>query len=115
MKTTLLEIPVAEELRDEAAEICEELGISLPAAIQLFLKRLVLVKGIPFPMKMPKRDYKAEQAVQAARKLSEEAARNGTANMTMEEIDAEIAIVRAERYARAKRAEAELNNRTNKT
>ena len=35
METTLLEIPVAEELRDEAAEICEELGIGLPAAIQL--------------------------------------------------------------------------------
>lgn len=40
----------------------------------------------------------AEKALAAMKQLSDNAQKNGTANMTMEEIDAEIALVRQERY-----------------
>ena len=45
---TVLEIQVLEDLRDKGSEICARFGISLPAAIRLFMKRMVIENGIPF-------------------------------------------------------------------
>ena len=62
----------------------------------MFLKRMELVDDFPFAVTLPKRIYKCERAVRAMKDLSDAAARNGTANMTLEEINAEIAAARAE-------------------
>lgn len=97
---TMLEIPMPQDLRDKAFAVCEVLGIDIQTAICMFLKRMVLVDDFPFAATLPKRIYKCERAVRAMKDLSDAAARNGTANMTLEEINAEIAAVRAELAAR---------------
>ena len=48
-------------------------------------------------MTLPKQDYRADRAVRAMRAISDEAQRNGTAEMTLDEINAEIAASRTER------------------
>lgn len=97
MATSVMQVRVDDELKIQAGAICEELGIDLPTAIRMFMKRVVLQKGIPFSMTLPKKPYNGYKGVLAMRQLSEEAARNGTAEMTLEEINEEIAAARRER------------------
>lgn len=97
MATTVMQVRVDEELKERAAAICDNLGIDLPTAIRIFLKRTVLLNGIPFSMTLPRQAYKADRALRAMYSLGEESKRNGTADMSLEEINAEIAAARKER------------------
>ncbi len=97
MATSLLQIRVDDKLKDEAAQIFENLGIDTSTAIRMFLKRTVIENGIPFGMTLPKAPYKAERGYQAMIALSESARINGTSEMTLEEINAEIEASRKER------------------
>ena len=53
-----------------------------------------MVNGVPFDMTLPKSDYKAERAASALQELSNAAMANGTSEMSLEEINAEIEAVR---------------------
>lgn len=97
MASSLIQIRLDDELKSEACALYEALGIDLPTAVRMFIKRSVMVKGIPFSMTLPKQEYKAERAVRAMREISEEASKNGVADMTLEEIEDEIATVRREK------------------
>ena len=54
MATSVMQFRVDEELKAQASEVCEELGIDLPTALRMFMKRTVAENGIPFDMKLPK-------------------------------------------------------------
>lgn len=97
MATSVMQVRVDDDLRAQAAAVYEELGIDLPTAIRMFLKRSVAVNGVPFSMTLPKREYETERAIRAMRSLSDAARQNGTADMSLEEINGEIAASRAER------------------
>lgn len=97
MATSVMQIRVDDELKQEASILYEKLGIDLSTAVRMFLKRSVMENGIPFSMVIPREESRAAQAVLAMRQLSEEAQRNGTADMTLDEINAEINEVRAGR------------------
>jgi DNA-damage-inducible protein J len=97
MSTSVMQFRVDDELKAQATEICENLGLDLPTALRMFMKRTVMVNGIPFNMTLPQKDYKADRAVRALHELSDAARENGTADMTLEEINAEIDAARAER------------------
>ena len=76
MATSVMQVRVDEDLRAKAAAVYDELGIDLPTAIRMFLKR------------------------RAVKSLSEAAQQNGTADMSLDEINAEIAASRADRASR---------------
>ena len=80
MANGLLQLRIDDTLRKEASDVYSQLGLDLPTAIRMFLTRSVQVRGIPFSMILPEEDYKATAAV---------------ADMTLEEINAEIAAVRS--------------------
>lgn len=107
MANTLMQFRVDEELKAQAAAVCEGLGIDLPTALRIFMKRTVIANGIPFSMTLPREDYKCSRAVRAMHAQGEAAKKNGTADMTLEEINAEIAAARAEREALKKDRVAE--------
>lgn len=90
MANSLIQLRIDEQLKTEATDIYEKLGLDLPTAIRIFLTRSVQEQGIPFDMTLKSNGYKAEAAVRAMRELSREAEKNGTANMTLDEINAEI-------------------------
>lgn len=100
MASSVMQVRIDDELKAQAAAVYDELGLDLPTAIRMFLKRSVMVGGVPFSMTLPKQDYKAERAVSAMQSLSDTAQKNGTAGMTLDEINAEIAAARADRAAR---------------
>lgn len=97
MASSLVQIRLDDELKSEACELYEALGIDLPTAVRMFIKRSVMVKGIPFSMTLPEETYKAERAVRAMKEISMEAKASGTADLTLDEINAEIDAVRQER------------------
>ena len=97
MATTLVQFRIDDELKNQASAVYDALGIDLSTAVRMFLKRSVMVNGIPFNMTLPKSDYKAERAVRALRELSSAAMKNGTSEMTLEEINAEIDAVRGKK------------------
>ena len=94
MATTLVQVRIDDELKNQATAVYDALGIDLSTAVRMFLKRSVMVNGVPFYMTLPKKDYKAERAVRALQELSNAAVENGTSEMTLEEINAEINAVR---------------------
>lgn len=94
--TSLVQIRVDSTLKEQASKLYEDLGIDLSTAIRMFLKRSVLVNGVPFSMTLPKEDYKAERALRAMQEISEASERNGLADMSLDEINAEIDATRKE-------------------
>ena len=97
MATSVTQLRIDEDLKNQATAIFEELGLDLPTAVRMLLKRTVIQNGIPFSMTLPKQEYKAARAVRAMQQLSEEAGENGTADLTLDEINAEIKAARRER------------------
>lgn len=93
MANSLVQVRVDEQLKEDVTNIYEELGMDLPTAIRIFLKRSVQEKGIPFGMKLAdiQRDNKAVSAMQ---RMSQAAEDNGIADMSLEEINQEIQAVR---------------------
>lgn len=52
-KTTNLSVKVEEELKEQAEVVLGHLGIPLSNAINIFLKQVVVHKGLPFEVKVP--------------------------------------------------------------
>lgn len=92
MANTLVQFRTEETTRVKAANICEKLGIDLPTYMRMCISRLVSENGIPFSMKLDEAsENKGIRAMKAASRIAEE---NGISDMTLEEINAEIAEAR---------------------
>lgn len=94
MATTLVQVRVDDKLKEQATAVYDALGIDLSTAVRMFLKRSIMVNGVPFNMTLPKSDFKAEKAARALQELSNSALDNGTSELTLDEINAEIDAVR---------------------
>ena len=53
-KTANVFTRVDPELKEQAESILDDLGISMSTAMGVFLKQIVLQKGLPFDIKLPK-------------------------------------------------------------
>lgn len=93
----IVQFRIDDELKIQAASVYEKLGIDLSSAIRMFLKRSVMVNGIPFSMILDEVSYNPEAATKAMRNMNESARRNGSSEMTLDEINAEISAYRKER------------------
>ena len=101
-----IQLRVDDQVKKEATEIFEELGLDLSTAIRMFLKRSIAVGGVPFGMQKmfvyeSPTEYRSNKILASIMSMNEAARNNGVADMTLEEINAEIAAARAERDARA--------------
>lgn len=94
MASSVMQIRVDETLRKEAAELYEKLGIDLPTAVRMFLKRSVLDNGIPFTMTLPKEEPLESKAIKALDEIQQNASKNGTSELTLDDINKEIESVR---------------------
>lgn len=92
MANTLVQFRAEETSRIKAAGICEKLGIDLATYLRMCMSRLVQENGIPFSMKVD--DISENRGVKAMKEASRIAASEGIAEMTLEEINAEISEAR---------------------
>ena len=93
----VLQVRLEDELKNQAVAVYNELGIDLSTAIRMFLKKSVLIGGIPFETKIDETTLKAILAIEEMRTTSE---KNGNSSMTLEEINEEIRKTREERTSK---------------
>jgi DNA-damage-inducible protein J len=103
-ETTNLSIRIDRDLKDEADNVFNALGMNLTTAITVFVKQAVRQKKIPFEIALyPDAENKVvsmRDAISASERIWQNSVQNGTDTLTMDEIDAEIAASRAEKKAR---------------
>ena len=105
---TLIQFRADKALKQEVSEIYRQLGLDLPTAFRMFMAKTKLERGLPFEANVitsqSKTEIEKEKAREEFRKVIEDIREHSKnlPEMTMEEIDAEIAAARAERRARMK-------------
>ena len=57
-KTAIVRARVEEDVKKETEKIFNELGFTMSDAINIFLKRCILKKGIPFDLEIPNAETK---------------------------------------------------------
>lgn len=92
---TLIQFRADKQLKQEVAEIYEALGMDLPTAFRMFMNKSKMVKGIPFDVRLPENIVTRAEAMRAFEELRSQAA--DVPEMSLEEINAEISAVRAEK------------------
>lgn len=93
----LIQFRADKELKQEVMEIYEALGMDLPTALRMFLYKSKAERGLPFEATLPKSVVTRADGLRAFYHLREQAAE--LPEMTLDEINKEIAEVRAERKA----------------
>ena len=91
---SVLQVRVDEELKNQAAEILDTIGIDLSTAVRMFLKKVIIERGIPFDTRIDESSLKFLMAMREMQRVSEE---NGNSEMTLEEINEEIRLAREEK------------------
>ena len=95
MSTSTLQIRIDDSLKEQAVALFDRLGLDLPTAIRMFLKKAVAENGVPFELKdSPHISTKGLEALAA---LNDEAVKKGIAGMSEKEIEMEIAAAHAEK------------------
>ena len=100
MATSIVQFRIDDDLKNEATTLYDRLGIDLSTAMRMFLKRSVAVNGIPFSMVLPKENYSATKALELFAEINNSAAEAGVTDMSLDDINNEIASYRKERRAK---------------
>ena len=91
----LIQFRADKALKQEVTEIYEKLGMDLPTAFRMFMTRSKMVKGLPFEATLPEQIITRTEAKNAFYELRKQA--SDVPEMSLEEINAEIMALRAER------------------
>ena len=89
MSTTSISIRVDSDIKKQAEDLFDELGLSMSAAINIFLKRAVSQGGIPFEVKrvVPNNETREALAEYAEMRRSDSAyKRYDSFNQVMEDV-----------------------------
>ena len=85
----VIQIRIDNDTKMRAASVFEKLGIDLSTAIRIFLKKSIQIDGFPFSINKTN-DYDFISAIDNILALQKEAEANGCAEMSLDEINAEI-------------------------
>lgn len=92
MANTLVQFRADEAERAEATQVLEQLGLDMSSYLRMCISRLVRDKGIPFSMHI--NDVPVNKGVEAMKRASRIAEEYGISDMTLDEINEEIAAAR---------------------
>ena len=101
METSLIQTRIDTNLKNDVSKLFDSLGLDMSTAIKIFFKKCLSEGGIPFEVKLSQPAYKSPEGMRAFMALRQEAEANGLSDMTLDEINAEIAAARAERKKKA--------------
>jgi len=94
----LIQFRVDKDLKQDAVDICGELGTDLPTVFRMCVKQIKIARGIPFSTKLPDNVVTHSEALAAFEMMRKEAA--DVPELSLDEINEEIAVSRAERKER---------------
>ncbi len=92
MASTLVQFRTDDAAKAKAIDICDRLGLDLQSYLRMCISRLNQENGIPFSMNV--NDLPQNRGLEAMKEASRIAREHGIADMTLEEINAEINAVR---------------------
>ena len=98
MAGALVQVRVDEALKQKVTKVYEGLGLDLSSAVRMFFTRSVQVGGIPFSVSAES-TYSYEDAMENIMQARRDSIKNGTADMTLDEINAIIADYRKSKKA----------------
>lgn len=91
MASVLVQFRTEETEKLKSIQILERLGLSLPTYLRMCMSRLNQENGVPFSMKLEKENNPGILALERAGRIAEE---YGLSDMTLDEINEEIAEAR---------------------
>ena len=91
MASTLVQFRTEETEKMKSIQILDRLGLTLPSYLRMCMSRLNQENGIPFSMKIENDDNPGITALKRASRIAKEC---GISDMTLDEINAEIAEAR---------------------
>jgi DNA-damage-inducible protein J len=83
-------------IKNELDEVLTEIGLNTSTAFNMFARLIIRERGIPFPVIAKSDAVVIEEARKAIGEIREAAVRKGIDDISMEEIDEEIALYRKE-------------------
>ena len=98
MAMSVLQIRLDENLKNQVSALFERLGMDVPTAVRAFFRRALVENKLPFEMNEvpPATNQDGENLLSLLHKAQRLAYENGVANLSEEEIEAEIKATRAE-------------------
>ena len=69
MSTVAKNFRIDSELNDQATKLLEGLGLSMSQAVSMFLKQVVLHRGLPFKVEYPQYSKELMDAIEEAKQL----------------------------------------------
>lgn len=94
MAQTSMTFRVDESLKKKFDALCDEFGLTSTAALTVFMKAVVRERRIPFQIQVDPIDEVMERGRKAFYEMRRIAQENGTAGMSLEEINEEIRLAR---------------------
>lgn len=96
MAQATFSVRMDEGLKKQFDNLCQEFGMNASTAINVFARAVVRQRKIPFEIAAPDTEITREGAMQAFMSLRTQAKENGVSDMSLEEINKEIALAREE-------------------
>lgn len=91
---TSMTIRVDEQLKKNFDSLCTQFGISNSAALNIFMKAVVRERRIPFEIRAESEAETRQKGWEAFKRMRDAALSSGAGEMSMKEINEEIAAVR---------------------
>ena len=99
MAQTAFTVRMDADVKKRFDELCKDFGMSSNTAFNMFARAVIKSERIPFDVESEERAL-IERARQVTEQIRAQAVLNGTADMTLEEINKEIRKAREERRLR---------------
>ena len=103
MSTSNITVRVDESTKKEFDAFCNNVGINPTSAVNMFIKNVLRTRTLPFIVTDTEEQHNNTAMLlmqNAIKSLREQSMVNGNENMSMDEVDAEIAAYRHERRNR---------------
>ena len=96
MAQATFSVRMDETLKKQFDSLCQDFGMNASTAINVFARAVVRQRRIPFEISSPENYITREGAMQAFNALRAQAKENGVADMSLDDINREINLARAE-------------------
>ena len=94
MSQSALTIRLDSELKSQFDRLCEEFGMSTNTAFNIYVRQVVRNRCIPFTIEAPSKDDVMAKGRAAFYRMRQAAAEAGMQDMSLDEINEEIRLVR---------------------
>lgn len=89
MATVQTQIRIEENVKKQATELFNQLGLDMSSAVNMFLRQAIMRGGLPFSVELPRYKQEVIDAMEEAKKLSRDSntKRYGSFAEALEDID----------------------------